>query len=113
MEPGADVRLTVRLGASEVPVSIAIDGARSEHVIERRRLDAVVAALERSRVSPLPAEARPAHASGVELSLAVGFAEAMFRWVGAPPEGWEPLAEATRELLQIGYELTHSRALAP
>lgn len=107
-EGGPEARVVADIRGDGARLDVTVDGKRTKHDVPGARFDTVSAILEGAALAPAPAHAREGAPVGFEVILTAGMSQSVFRWVGATPVTWEPVARMADALLVLGRELSRA-----
>jgi hypothetical protein len=107
-EGGQEARVVADIHEDGARLDVTVNGKRTKHDVDAARFDTVSATLEGAAIAPVPAHAREGAPVGFEVILTTGMSQSVFRWVGATPATWEPVARMADALLVLGRELSRA-----
>lgn len=98
---GADVRVVADIGRVIVTFQVSLAAGCSTRTAPRACITAIVTRLENATMAPIASQLLGRRAVGYEVTLTNGMTQSMFRWVGAAPLGWGPIAQAADDLIAL------------
>jgi hypothetical protein len=103
---GDEIRIVADFRAAGARLDVTIGGKRTKHDVDRHHVEMLIGHLREAAIFPVPDHVPEGERIGYEVILSAGMTQSVFRWVGATPATWEPVARTADELLALGRRIS-------